>query len=192
LTYELNKPLVVVSGASGSGKTTLCRRLSKELGYYYAVSHTTRPQRKGETHGKDYHFVSEDVFDKMIKEGAFLEWARVYNRHYGTARSELFQDQYAGIIVDVDPQGAMAIRHQFPTAFLIFVKTPSIEILEQRLQKRGRDSAAELKKRLDEAVREETFIDRYDEVVINDNLEEAYKEFLDLIRSNEKKFSKLS
>lgn len=189
MSLNINKNIVVVSGASGSGKTTLCRRLAAALGFYYAISHTTRPQRKGETDTKDYHFVSEMVFDQMIQENAFLEWARVYDRRYGTARSELLKEHENGIIVDVDPQGAMAIRRQFPKALLVFVKTPSLEILEERLQKRGRDSQAELKKRLDEAVREERFIDLYDEVVINDDLEVAYTRFLELVEKFQQKNS---
>lgn len=178
-------PIIVVSGASGSGKTSLCREAALQLHLYYSVSYTTRPQREGEVDGRDYHFITQSDFDKMIQRGQFLEWASVYGHCYGTLR-KLIEDHLqkgVGVILDVDIEGALAIRKNIPEAFLVFVKAPSLEELKSRLSKRGSENAESLKRRLHSALKEESFIDQYDHKIVNVRFKQAALELVSLIRS---------
>lgn len=174
----MKAPLIVISGASGSGKTTICRLLAQRLGFYYGVSHTTRPMRKNETHSVDYFFVSRDEFDRMVKHGDFLEHAVVYNNYYGTSKSVVDEHRLKGrgVVLDVDTQGALNIKKAVPEACLIFLKSPSVEVLRKRLEKRGTDSPENIEKRLKEALKEESFSSKYDYVVVNEDLDRAYDE----------------
>lgn len=178
-------PIVVISGASGSGKTTLCRMISKQLGLYYSVSHTTRPKRANEIDGRDYHFITNKEFDKIIKGNGFLEWAEVYGNRYGTSRAEIdFRlGQGQGVILDLDTQGALSIKREIPRAFLVFVKAPSHEHLEERLVRRGSETEEHRKLRLQQVRHEETFMDQYDRVLINEHLDETLNQLQKLIES---------
>lgn len=178
-------PVIIVSGASGSGKTSLCRKAALELGLYYSVSYTTRPQREREVEGRDYHFITQSVFDRMIQRGEFLEWASVYGHCYGTSK-KLIDDHLqkgVGVILDVDTKGAQVLRKKIADVFLVFVKAPSLEELKTRLSKRGSENAESLKRRLQEALKEEGFIGRYDRVIVNARLREAASELVSLIQS---------
>lgn len=171
-------PLIVISGPSGSGKTTICREMAARFNLGFSVSHTTRPRRENEVHGRDYFFVSTDEFERMRQDGEFLEWAKVYDHCYGTSKKtvEAIRARGQGVVFDVDTQGALAIKKILPEAVLIFIITPGIEELRRRLKARGRDSEAEIEKRVKNAKNEMTHRERYDFVVVNDKLKRALKE----------------
>lgn len=179
-------PFIVVSGASGSGKTTICRKMAAKYGFYYSVSHTTRLKRPIENHGIDYYFVSEDEFQAMIARDEFFEWARVYDNFYGTSKkiiSEKLADGQ-GVILDLDTQGAAQIKNQFPKALLVFIDTPSIEDLQQRLSSRATDSKQEIAKRVARAENEISKKGQYDYVVMNDNLDDAISQVETIIENH--------
>lgn len=167
--------LYVISGPSGSGKTTICRNIAGERGWYYSVSHTTRSKRENETHGKDYFFVSRKCFEVMKRHDEFLEWAKVYDHLYGTSKKMIQEKLHNGqsVILDLDTQGAANIKKAFPKSVLIFIETPDFFALKQRLNKRGSDSVKEIEKRLKQAEAEIKEKNRYDFIVVNDDLDEA-------------------
>lgn len=175
MTVKQNPSLFVVSGASGSGKTTICRTLADEFGLYYSVSHTTRPKQENEIEGRDYYFITRDAFQSMIDNDDFIEWAPVYHNFYGTSKKvvEEHLQKNQGVILDLDTQGAASIKKHFPDAILIFLKTSTLEDLKKRLQKRGRDSEEEIKKRVAYAKNEMAKMNQYDFIILNDNLENA-------------------
>lgn len=180
-----NPPIIVVSGASGSGKTTICRILSNEFGLYYSVSHTTRARRDREVNARDYYFVSVDEFKSMIANDDFVEWAEVYGNYYGTSRRIIEQYLKAGrgVILDLDTQGAANIKKSYHGACLIFLKTPELLDLRNRLVKRGRDSTQEIERRLAYAQNELAKINQYDHVIINDDLDRAVNEARHIVKN---------
>ena len=149
----------------------------------YSVSATTRKPRNNEVHGKDYFFVSEEEFLKGIKEGAFVEWEKVYDYYYGTYKNFIFDiiNQGRHILLEIDVKGALNIKSQFPESVSVFIIPPDIETLRQRLQNRKTESEADLKKRLDLAVHELQERDKFDYRVVNAELDTAVKELHDLI-----------
>ena len=178
--------LFVISAPSGAGKTTIVEALRRRYqDLAYSISHTTRLPRKGEMDGKDYHFVSRDVFEKMIEEGHFLEWAEVYGNLYGTSFSTLEEKLSSGsdILLDLDTQGGKNIRSRFPNSVLIFLLPPSLEILENRLRKRATDSEEVIGRRMREAVCDIQNCTWYDYLIINDDLEAAIRETVAVILS---------
>ncbi len=181
---EPKKILVVLSGASGSGKTTLCRHVERNLGFFYAVSYTTRTKRPHETEDSDYHFVTLQKFQKLIDDDGFLEWAQVHDNYYGTPREEVESKLAAGVsvIVDVDTQGAFSIQKKFPEALLIFISAPSSDELKKRLVNRGGDADEAIAKRLQAAQLEESLKSSYHHVIINDDIDQAYTELVDHIQ----------
>lgn len=176
--------LFVVSAPSGAGKTTLCRRVCRlTRGLVYSVSHTTRTPRAGEENGKDYFFVSEEVFRQMAEAGEFLEWARLYNNMYGTSRAWVLEQLQQGkdVIMDVDIQGAEQIRAGELPCHLIFVLPPSREVLQSRLAGRGTDSQEEVELRLSWAEKELRQWEMFDYLIVNDELEEAIQELRSVV-----------
>ncbi len=174
----------MVSGPSGVGKGTVGQALRERLpDLEYSVSLTTRPRRAGEEHGRDYHFVSPEDFQTLILEDAFLEWADVYGHRYGTLAGPVEEARAAGrdVLLELDVQGAAAIRARVPDAVLIFLVPRSIEELEARLRRRGTEEAAALDERLSQARREMEDADRFDHVVVNDDLETAVSEVAAII-----------
>jgi guanylate kinase len=172
--------LIVVSGPSGVGKTTLLKRLLDEEKdrIVFSVSYTSREPRKGESNGVDYFFITEDEFKKDIKNGIFLEYAKVYGHYYGTSKRFVDGIIYTGrdCLLDIDTQGAKSLMKQKIEAFYIFIAPPSIETLRERLVNRALDSAADIKKRFLLAKNELKYQDKYDRVIINDDLNSAYGE----------------
>ncbi len=167
--------LIVFTAPSGSGKTTIVKHiLSRFPSACFSVSATTRAKRPHEVHGKDYYYLSIETFKSWIAMDAFVEWEEVYKgQYYGTLKSEIERITAAGhhVVFDVDVQGAMDIKHLYPEETMtVFIKVPSLDILEQRLRRRGVDNEESLKKRLDKAAYELTFEPRFDEVLINDEL----------------------
>ena len=176
--------LFIISAPSGAGKTTLCTRL---LAYYpdiiYSISYTTRRPRPGETDGVDYHFITRAAFLEKRKQDYWAEWARVHDHFYGTSAAFLSDTMARGhdVLMDIDVQGAMQIKERFPEAVTIFIMPPSMEVLKQRLADRGTDNQAVIEKRLQNAVSEMVHKDRYRHVIVNDELETATNELIDIV-----------
>ena len=168
--------VLVVSGPSGAGKSTLCDKfVAKNSSCSLIVTSTTRPQRKGEVDGEDYHFISEDEFRKMMDREEFLEHARVHDHWYGSPRKVVDQTLAAGkdVILEIDVQGGREVKRRKPDAVLIFVIPSDLSVLRSRLVGRGTDSAEIIEKRLSNARREMEKLDQYDYVVFNDDLQQA-------------------
>ncbi len=168
--------IFIVSGPSGGGKTTLVRKVLEGMNNIrFSVSCTTRKPRAGEVNGKDYIFVSDDEFGKLIGEGMFAEYAKVHGHMYGTPLSELENAEKSGVdlILDIDVQGARQIRQRFGSGVYCFVLPSSFGILETRLRERGSEEKGEMEKRLSEARQEMEEIGNYDYIIINDDLDRA-------------------
>jgi guanylate kinase len=166
--------LFVVSAPSGAGKTTLCDAALRQLPHLvYSVSSTTRIPRKGEQNGKDYFFVTEAQFREGIDTGQWAEWAKVHDNYYGTSARFIEDHLDAGrdVLLDIDVQGAAQIVQRYPDAVTIFIMTPSVEILRQRITARGLDSPEVIDKRMTNAEAEIACQDRYRHVLINDDLD---------------------
>ncbi|MDY0296639.1 MAG: guanylate kinase [Acidobacteriota bacterium] len=182
--------LLVLSGPSGSGKTTLVRRLLMEIPRMsFAVSHTTRARRPGETPGVDYHFVDAAEFAAMIKADAFVEWAEVHGERYGTSWAELRSSarESRSLILDVDVQGAEAIRTQLPEIMSVFIMPPSVHELKRRLMKRESQWTPSLEQRLKTALYEMSLHPRFDFIVINDILDNALEALIHITRAMEQR-----
>ncbi|UCH77757.1 MAG: guanylate kinase [Candidatus Coatesbacteria bacterium] len=165
----------VFSGPSGAGKSTVCRALLESVaGLVFSVSHTTRPPRAGEEEGLHYHFVSDEEFDRIKREGGFIEFALVHGHWYGTSRAQLEAGLANGdVVLDVDVQGARGIKAAFPAAVGVFVLPPSAEALRSRLVDRGQNDPDDIERRLAEAEIEMGAAGEFDYYIINDRLEEA-------------------
>jgi len=176
----------VVAAPSGTGKTTVCRRVvERDDRISFSVSHTTRRKREGEVDGRDYFFVDEPEFRRLVAEGEFLEWAE-YNAHlYGTSWKAIDRGLAAGceLLLEIEVQGARQVRARRPDARLIFLLPPSMEELERRLQGRGTDSAEEVRRRLEVANRELEAIGDFEYAVTNDDLECCVANLLEIIRA---------
>lgn len=171
--------LFVISAPSGAGKTSLCNELLKTYGNLeYSISYTTREPRADEVEGKDYFFVSEKVFRKMIENDEFIEWAEVHGNFYGTPKKFIEDKLKSGvnILLDIDPQGARQLRKRLNFGIYVFVIAPSIKELEERLRKRRSESEEKLRLRLENARKEVQFYKDYDYIIINKNFEKAFNE----------------
>lgn len=178
--------IVVLTAPSGSGKTTIARRVMNALPELrFSVSATTRPPRPHEVHGEDYHFVTPERFQQYIEAGDLIEYEEVYpGLYYGTLREEIEQKaRESPVLLDVDVHGASAVKRRYgDEAFVIFVQPPSLDVLETRLRGRETEDPAELKTRLHRAEKELRYADRFDAVILNDDIDESAAETLDLIR----------
>jgi guanylate kinase len=176
----------VVAAPSGTGKTTVCRQVvERDDRVSFSVSHTTRRKREDEVDGRDYFFVDEPEFRRLVAEGDFLEWAE-YNAHlYGTSWKAIDRGLAAGreLLLEIEVQGARQVRARRPDARLIFLLPPSMEELERRLQGRGTDSAEEIRRRLEVANRELEAIGDFEFAVTNDDLECCVANLLEIIRA---------
>jgi len=175
-----NKKLIIFSAPSGAGKTSIVHRLLKVIsGLEFSVSACSRPKRPNEINGKDYNFISVDEFKSKIENDDFLEWEEVYkNTFYGTLKSEVERIWKNGknVIFDIDVQGGLNIKNNYKEkALAIFVMPPSIEVLEQRLKLRATDNEKSLKIRIEKARYELSFADKFDKIIINNDLEKAVK-----------------
>lgn len=176
--------LIVVSGFSGAGKGTLMKQLVHSYdNYALSVSMTTRSPRPGETEGKEYFFVSREEFERQIREKGLIEYAGYCDNYYGTPKEYVEKQLEKGkdVILEIEIQGAMKIKEQFPEALLLFVMPPSAEELKKRLEGRGTETPEVIEKRLRRAAQEAEGIENYDFIVINDKLEECVKEMHGLI-----------
>ncbi|MBQ1187946.1 MAG: guanylate kinase [Peptococcaceae bacterium] len=169
--------LVVLSGPSGTGKGTVCGVVRNHLGdaVRYSISATTRKPRTGEEHGREYFFFSKEEFEALRDQNGFLEWAQVYDNYYGTPRAFVEEVLASGkdCILEIDPQGALQVRKATDEAVLVFIAPPSLEELRNRLTGRGTESAEEVEKRLSCAESELAYRDKYDYIIVNDDVETA-------------------
>ena len=177
--------MVILSSPSGVGKTTLVKLLSKNKNFFVSISHTTRKPRQNEIRGKDYHFVSDEEFKRLINNGEFLEHAKVFNNFYGTTRSPVIQSLEEGknVIFDIDWQGADQIKNKKLNYKLItfFLLPPSKEVLFERLSNRDMKDKLIAEQRMKEFGRDVLHWINYDYVVVNDDLNECYSKIEKLI-----------
>ena len=179
--------LVVVSGFSGAGKGTLMKALMEQYGNDYAlsVSATTRNPRPGERDGIDYFFVTTEKFEQMIDADELIEYAQYVGNYYGTPKAYVEEQLARGkdVILEIEIQGALKVRRQFPDALLLFVTPPSAEVLKNRLIGRGTETMDVIEHRLARALEEAEGLEEYDYLVVNDVLEEAVREVHEIIQN---------
>ena len=182
-----HKPIVyIISAPSGSGKSTLVNELLKLVpDLEFSISYTTRAPRGSEQNGKQYHFIPRDEFEKMIQADEFLEHANVFGNYYGTARRFLKDAEQKGqdLLLDIDVQGAAQIKLKLPDALSIFVLPPDRKTLEWRLRKRSEDAEEVIQRRLVTATREIENYDKYNYILINDDLEESIESLQSIVVS---------
>lgn len=173
----------VVSGPSGSGKGTVLAQIKKRPDVFYSVSATTRGMRPGEIDGVDYHFISREQFIEMIERGEFLEHAEYVHNFYGTPIQPIRDNLAAGrdVIVEIEVQGFLQVKEKLPEAETVFIMPPSVEELERRLRGRGTETEEKIQGRLKTALEEMKYADRYDHIVVNDELEKAVSELLEIM-----------
>ena len=174
--------ILILSGPSGCGKSTLLKEVYKDIDdYYFSISTTTRAPRVGETNGVDYFFVTKEEFEVDIENGDFLEYAKVHDNYYGTSLKPIKKALEEGklVIFDIDVQGHEIVRTKLNSIVTsVFITTPSLNILEQRLNTRNTDSAEIIEKRIKNEKGEVEFFQDYDYLIINNNLETAAKELV--------------
>ena len=182
---------IIISAPSGSGKTTICKYLQKlDSSINFSISCTTRQKRANEVEGKDYFFISNEVFEKKINDNKFIEWEQIHgNFYYGTLKSTLekaiIDDKK--ILLELDVKGAMSVKKLYPNKSLsIFIEPPSVEVLKLRLEKRGTDSNERIIKRLERLESELSYKSNFDYHVINDNLDLAVNEIMSIIKNESK------
>ena len=179
--------LFVISAPSGAGKSTLCSELLRRFkDIRLSVSYTTRPPRKGEINDVHYTFISQKKIKNMITGGKFAEWAMVHGNLYGTSvdRLKKLSKEGCDILLDIDVQGAKQVKNSYRNAVYIFILPPSMEILKRRLMKRKTEPKEALTLRLEKAKDEILSYKEYDYVIINDKLDNAYREFESIILSS--------
>ncbi len=181
--------LIVVSAPSGCGKGTILAEILKNEKFFYSVSATTRSPRPGEQDGVNYHFLTKEQFEELIKNGGMLEYACYCDNYYGTPRDKVTEKLAEGkhVILEIEVQGAMQIREKCPDAVFVFIAPPSVGELRNRLSGRGTETAEVIEKRVSEAAHEISFAGKYDYVIVNDDLNEAISDFSTVIRAEELK-----
>ncbi len=184
--------LFVVAAPSGAGKSSLVKALMElDSRVVPSVSHTTRPPRGQEFHGREYYFVSKETFDQMVIQGAFLEWAMVHGNRYGTSKQAIEQRMHQGadVVLEIDFQGAIQVKRIFPNAVLIFILPPSLDELRSRLERRAEDSAEVIELRLINAATEMAHSREFDFVIINELFELALFDLKAIVHAQRLKFS---
>jgi guanylate kinase len=179
--------LIVLVGPSGVGKSTISRRLAEKMNVWYTVSATTRPKKPGDDNGKIYEHVDRKEFFRRLDNDEFLEYAHVYGDYYATPKHPAldYLEKGQDVLLEIDVQGALQVRHHYPDALLIFVLPPDEPTLLQRLRDRARDSAEDIHKRFTAAKREIHMAKgarAFDTMVVNDDLEECVEDIAKIIR----------
>lgn len=177
--------LTVISGFSGAGKGTIMKELLSKYSYFLSISATTRSPREGEIDGVHYYFQSKESFEKMIQNNELVEWAEYVGNYYGTPKKALQEqlDEGKDVILEIEMQGGMSVKEQFPDALLIFIVPPTADELRSRLVGRGTESKEQITNRLAHANEEAAFMKAYDYIVINDNLEDAVEQIHSIIQN---------
>lgn len=178
--------IIVLVSPSGGGKSTITQRLLNDFEEIrFSVSATTRQPRKGEIDGRHYHFLSQEEFNSKIDEGDFLEWEEFYNHNrYGTLRSDVENQLNKGyfVLLDIEVLGALNVKKMYGSeALALFIQPPSLGVLKERLEKRGTETEESLNIRLERAKKEMAYADQFDTVVINDDLETAYRQIRETV-----------
>ena len=184
--------LFVVAAPSGAGKSSMVKALLElDARVQLSTSHTTRAPRGQEKHGREYYFVSDHEFDAMVQADAFVEWASVHNRRYGTSKQAIEEriTQGADVILEIDYQGALQIKKIFTNAVSIFILPPSWEELRARLERRGEDSPEAIELRLKKAAVELAQVHQFDFVIINELVDRALFDLKAIVHSQRLKFS---
>lgn len=190
-----NKPgkIVIISSPSGGGKTSICRKLlsrrRRQQGWSFSISYTTRAKRSDERNGREYHFVSDQEFDHLVRQDFFAEHFKVHLYKYGTPRGPLEKIRKSGGVklLDVDVAGARKLRKEYPDAISIFVLPPSIKVLKSRLKLRGTETPEQLDLRLKNAVKEMRSFKNFgfEYLVVNKELKETVREILRIIEAHD-------
>ncbi len=178
--------LIIVSGFSGAGKGTLMKRITQKYdNYALSVSATTREPRKGEVEGKDYFFKTVDEFEKMIAKDELIEYAMYVDHFYGTPKAYVEEQLQTGrdVILEIELQGALKVKEKYPDALLLFVVPPTVAELKNRLLKRGTETLEVIRNRLDRAKEEAAYLEQYDYLVVNDDLEACVDQIHGIIQA---------
>ncbi len=196
---EKKGAILIISGPSGCGKSTLLKEVYKDIDdYYFSISTTTRTPRIGEVNGVDYFFVTKEEFEKDINNGDFLEYAKVHDNYYGTSLKPINRalNESKLVIFDIDVQGHEIVRNKLSSITTsVFITTPSLEVLESRLNSRNTDSIEIIEKRIKNAKGEVEYFQDYDYLIINDDLQTAAKQLVciaNITRIKSKLFEKNS
>ncbi len=171
--------IIAIAAPSGAGKTTIVKKiLSQFPQLVFSISATTRPKRASETDGVEYKFLSEKEFEQRIINNEFIEWEKFYDYYYGTFKSVIDETVNSGkpIMLEVDVKGALSIKKLYPEAHLIYISPPSYNELVNRLRDRKTESESDFKKRIERAKMELSLKDKFDYIIVNENLEKAVKE----------------
>lgn len=177
--------LTVISGFSGAGKGTVVKQLLDKYDYGLSISATTRSPREGEQDGREYFFKTKEEFEQMIAEHQLIEYARYVGNYYGTPKEYVVQqlEQGKDVILEIEMQGALHVREILPEVNLIFLTPPSVDVLEQRLRGRGTETEEVIRDRMARAKEECSYMEKYDYIVVNDDLDECVENVHSLIRS---------
>ena len=181
---QSNGIIFILSAPSGTGKSTVCKLLKQKLpDLKFSISHTTREPRDGEAEGTAYHFISQKEFEEKVKRGEFLEWAKVFEKHYGTAFESVNRHLSNGkdVLIELDVQGAQSLRDIHYKAVFIFIMPPSLEALETRLKNRGTESTSIIQERLKVSEKEMQLSPLYDYILTNVDAEETTDNLLSII-----------
>lgn len=175
--------LFVMSGPSGTGKGTVCNELLRTENIFLSVSATTRGIRKGETDGVTYNYMYREEFEALIEAGEMLEYAIYNGNYYGTPKRnvEKMLEQGTNVLLEIEPQGALSVKEQFPEAVLIFIIPPSMKELKRRLEERGRETEEQIQERLRTAMWEFEQASKYSYIVVNDDLQACVDEVSGII-----------
>ena len=177
--------IIVISAASGSGKTTIVRNLlSKIPELNFSISATTRNKRENEIDGEHYRFISDEEFEEKIRKDEFIEWEQFYDYYYGTLKEDVEKKLNDGksSVFEVDVKGAVSIKNSYNDAVLIFIMPPSIETLKKRLIQRNTESKNDLRKRFERMEMELSYKEKFDHIVVNEELERAQDEVLEIVK----------
>jgi len=183
--------LFVVSGPSGTGKGTICKELLARTNVSLSVSMTTRKARNGEVDGLNYYFVSRKEFEDTIAQDGFLEYAEVYGNYYGTPQKAVLSklEQGRDVVLEIDIQGALKIKEVYPKGIFIFILPPSMMELRKRITGRGSESPDAIDIRLGEALKEVSYIDKYDYCVVNDEVHKAVEKIIAIMNAEHSRVS---
>jgi len=195
LSSDISGLLIVVSAPSGTGKTTICKEVMKIVPELrFSISCTTREPRKGEIDGRDYHFISRKEFEERISGGDFIEWAENHGHLYGTLKKDVEGLVTAGydVLFDVDPRGAKELKSQYNNAVFVFILPPSIDVLKERLKKRGSEENAMMKARFERAAKEIGEVVWYDYAIFNDIIDESVDVLKSIYRAEKNRRERLT